>query len=190
MLRRLAHDEELAGCQERWQLCGDVLRGAASAPAPLDFTAKVRAAVAEEPAPAAAPAARPAARWRWGAVLRWRHRSPRSPCSCPANGCLRWPRPRPPSRCSPPPHSYPHPLPPHRRRRPRMRRTTWLPWRRPCPRRRWPRPGVARRPAISRSLAAWRRATSRHRPGWWPRLRPRLQRRGRLAGGSKPVHAS
>lgn len=29
MLRRLAHDEELAGCQERWQLCGDVLRGAA-----------------------------------------------------------------------------------------------------------------------------------------------------------------
>ncbi|CEM59049.1 sigma-E factor negative regulatory protein [Xanthomonas campestris] len=66
LLRRLAHDEELAGCQERWQLCGDVLRGVASAPAPLDFAAKVRAAVAEEPAPAAAPAARPAARWRWG----------------------------------------------------------------------------------------------------------------------------
>lgn len=66
LLRRLAHDEELAGCQERWQLCGDVLRCAASAPAPLDFAAKVRAAVAEEPAPAAAPAARPAARWRWG----------------------------------------------------------------------------------------------------------------------------
>ncbi|WP_043088718.1 sigma-E factor negative regulatory protein, partial [Xanthomonas citri] len=47
LLRRLAHDEELAGCHERWQLCGDVLRGAASAPAPLDFAARVRGAIAE-----------------------------------------------------------------------------------------------------------------------------------------------
>ncbi|EKQ60665.1 hypothetical protein Xlen_11125 [Xanthomonas campestris pv. leeana] len=66
LLRRLAHDEELAGCHERWQLCGDVLRGAASAPAPLDFAARVRGAIADEPAPQAQPAARPGARWRWG----------------------------------------------------------------------------------------------------------------------------
>ncbi|MBV6895214.1 sigma-E factor negative regulatory protein [Xanthomonas euvesicatoria] len=66
LLRRLAHDEELAGCHERWQLCGDVLRGAASAPAPLDFAARVRSAIAEEPAPQAQPATRPGARWRWG----------------------------------------------------------------------------------------------------------------------------
>ncbi|RBG83978.1 hypothetical protein BRM26_19525, partial [Xanthomonas oryzae pv. oryzae] len=63
LLRRLAHDEELAGCHERWQLCGDVLRGAASAPAPLDFAARVRSAIAEEPAPRAQPAARSGARW-------------------------------------------------------------------------------------------------------------------------------
>ncbi|KAB7762394.1 sigma-E factor negative regulatory protein [Xanthomonas maliensis] len=67
LLRRLAHDEELAGCHERWQLCGDVLRGAATAPAPLDFAARVRAAVAEAPAPQRAPRpAATAARWRWG----------------------------------------------------------------------------------------------------------------------------
>ncbi|XUP36181.1 sigma-E factor negative regulatory protein (plasmid) [Xanthomonas axonopodis pv. vasculorum] len=66
LLRRLAHDEELAGCHERWQLCGDVLRGAASAPAPLDFAARVRSAIAAEPAPQAQPVARPGARWRWG----------------------------------------------------------------------------------------------------------------------------
>ncbi|PPU69485.1 sigma-E factor negative regulatory protein [Xanthomonas pisi] len=66
LLRRLAHDEELAGCHERWQLCGDVLRGAASAPAPLDFASRVRSAIADEPAPQAQPAPRSAARWRWG----------------------------------------------------------------------------------------------------------------------------
>ncbi|WP_184629772.1 RseA family anti-sigma factor [Xanthomonas arboricola] len=66
LLRRLAHDEELAGCHERWQLCGDVLRGAASAPAPLDFAARVRSAIADEPVPQAQPSTRPAARWRWG----------------------------------------------------------------------------------------------------------------------------
>ena len=33
LLRRLQHDDELSGCHERWQLCGDVLRGMASAPA-------------------------------------------------------------------------------------------------------------------------------------------------------------
>ncbi|PPT44366.1 sigma-E factor negative regulatory protein [Xanthomonas arboricola] len=66
LLRRLAHDEELAGCHERWQLCGDVLRGAASAPAPLDFAARVRSAIADEPVPQAQPVTRAATRWRWG----------------------------------------------------------------------------------------------------------------------------
>ena len=31
LLRRMEHDPELAGCQERWQLLGDVMRGQASA---------------------------------------------------------------------------------------------------------------------------------------------------------------
>ncbi|MCC4620386.1 sigma-E factor negative regulatory protein [Xanthomonas cassavae CFBP 4642] len=66
LLRRLAHDDELAGCHERWQLCGDVLRGAASAPAPLDFAARVRSAIADEPAPQPQPMPRAAVRWRWG----------------------------------------------------------------------------------------------------------------------------
>ncbi|WP_088061232.1 RseA family anti-sigma factor [Xanthomonas fragariae] len=66
LLRRLAHDEELAGCHERWQLCGDVLRGAASAPAPSDFAARVRSAIAVEPVPQEHRTRRPAARWRWG----------------------------------------------------------------------------------------------------------------------------
>ncbi|MGV6493347.1 sigma-E factor negative regulatory protein [Stenotrophomonas rhizophila] len=51
MLRRLEHDDALAGCHERWQLLGDVLRGQACAPAPLDFAGRVRLAVAEEPLP-------------------------------------------------------------------------------------------------------------------------------------------
>lgn len=45
MLRRLEHDSELSACQERWQVVGDVMRGQACAPAPLDFSARVRQAV-------------------------------------------------------------------------------------------------------------------------------------------------
>lgn len=45
MLRRLEHDGELSACQERWQLLGDTLRGQACAPAPLDFSLKVRQAL-------------------------------------------------------------------------------------------------------------------------------------------------
>ncbi len=37
LLRRMEHDPELAGCQERWQLLGDVMRGHASALAPAGF---------------------------------------------------------------------------------------------------------------------------------------------------------
>lgn len=68
MLRRLEHDDALAGCHERWQLLGDVLRGQACAPAPVDFAARVQAAVAAEPAPHVAPAQAP--RQRRG-LLRW-----------------------------------------------------------------------------------------------------------------------
>lgn len=48
LLRRLQHDDELNACWERWQLCGDVLRGQAQAPAPEGFAAKVALAVAAE----------------------------------------------------------------------------------------------------------------------------------------------
>ena len=57
LLRRLEHDADLTGCWERWQLCGDVLRGQALAPAPAGFADRIRAAVAAETLPAAANAA-------------------------------------------------------------------------------------------------------------------------------------
>jgi len=66
LLRRLQHDDELGGCQERWQLCADVLRGRATAPAPADFAARVRGAVAAEPAPQAPPAPGRRRAWGWG----------------------------------------------------------------------------------------------------------------------------
>ena len=46
LLRRLQHDEELAGCWTRWQLCGDVLRGHASAIVPAGFPQRVANAIA------------------------------------------------------------------------------------------------------------------------------------------------
>jgi negative regulator of sigma E activity len=48
LLRRMEHDIELSGCLERWQLCGDVLRGQARAPAPADFAGRIAAAIAAE----------------------------------------------------------------------------------------------------------------------------------------------
>jgi len=48
LLRRLQHDNELTGCWERWQLCGDVLRGQAQAPAPAGFADRVAAAISAE----------------------------------------------------------------------------------------------------------------------------------------------
>ncbi|UYC10981.1 RseA family anti-sigma factor [Xanthomonas sp. CFBP 8445] len=70
VLRRLQHDEELSGCHERWQLCGDILRGRVSVPAPSDFSARVRQAVAAEAQQAAraqvASAAGKRRTWRWG----------------------------------------------------------------------------------------------------------------------------
>lgn len=48
LLRRLEHDTELTGRWERWQLCGDVLRGQAQAPAPTGFADQIAAAIAAE----------------------------------------------------------------------------------------------------------------------------------------------
>lgn len=48
LLRRLQHDEELAGCWTRWQLCGAVLRGQASVLVRSDFPQRVAAAVAAD----------------------------------------------------------------------------------------------------------------------------------------------
>ena len=56
LLRRLQHDSGLTGCWERWQLCGDVLRGQAQAPAPAGFAERIAVAIAAEPKQAAASA--------------------------------------------------------------------------------------------------------------------------------------
>jgi negative regulator of sigma E activity len=46
MLRRLEHDRELATCWERWQVCGDILRGRHDALLPADFSHRVASAIA------------------------------------------------------------------------------------------------------------------------------------------------
>ena len=46
MLRRLEHDAELAECWERWQLCGDVMRGLHHDLLPADFSRRVALAIA------------------------------------------------------------------------------------------------------------------------------------------------
>lgn len=71
LLRRLQHDESLAQCLSRWQLCGDVLRGQAHAPAPSWFAQRVSDAIAgdsgaEEDTKRATTGWRPA---RWGTGL-------------------------------------------------------------------------------------------------------------------------
>lgn len=48
LLRRLQHDRELGGCWERWQLCGDMMRGGSAMPLPGDFAERVRSALAED----------------------------------------------------------------------------------------------------------------------------------------------
>lgn len=67
LMKRMADDETLAATWERWQLCGDVLRGQAQAPAPHGFAERVAAAIAAQPVQPAANQA-PA---RGGRVLRW-----------------------------------------------------------------------------------------------------------------------
>lgn len=75
MLRRLQHDGELAGCWERWQVAGDVLRGRGHALLPADFSRRVAAAIAA-PAEDATPAVAEAAS---GTVSRPKH-----------HGLMRW----------------------------------------------------------------------------------------------------
>lgn len=74
MLRRLEHDAELAACWERWQVCGDVLRGCHEALLPRDFSQRVADAISDRHAvPGEAAAAAPGkshwVRWSGGAVL-------------------------------------------------------------------------------------------------------------------------
>ncbi|HZW17213.1 MAG TPA: sigma-E factor negative regulatory protein [Luteimonas sp.] len=75
MLRRLEHDGELAACWERWQVCGDILRGRHEALLPADFSRRVADAIAGQDQAAAvatdeASTRRPRwARWGGGAAL-------------------------------------------------------------------------------------------------------------------------
>jgi len=78
MLRRLEHDGELAACWERWQVCGDILRGRHDALLPADFSQRVANAIAGEgqvetasTAATATIATKPPrwARWGGGAAL-------------------------------------------------------------------------------------------------------------------------
>lgn len=48
MLRRLQHDSELAGCWDRWQLAGDIMRGRHDGLLPSDFADRVSRAIAED----------------------------------------------------------------------------------------------------------------------------------------------
>ncbi len=69
LLRRMEHDTELTGCWERWQLCGDAMRGQAQAPAPADFARRIALAIAAEPTRSAANTASSRSRTnlaRWG----------------------------------------------------------------------------------------------------------------------------
>ena len=51
-LKRLSHDEQWRDAFGRWQLCGDVLRGQATAVASGDFAQRVASAIAREHVPA------------------------------------------------------------------------------------------------------------------------------------------
>lgn len=68
MLRRLQHDTVLAAYWERWQLCGDVLRGQRNDLLPPDFARRVADALAgDTAAEAQSPAGRTGPRLgRWG----------------------------------------------------------------------------------------------------------------------------
>ncbi len=68
LMRRMAEDEGLNDTWERWQLCGDVLRGRAQAPAPQGFAERVAAAIAEQ---SIQPAANQEFRQAGNRLLRW-----------------------------------------------------------------------------------------------------------------------
>lgn len=68
LMRRMAEDHTLNDTWERWQLCGDVLRGRAQAPAPQGFAERVSAAIAVQ---ALQPAANQEFRRSGRGLLRW-----------------------------------------------------------------------------------------------------------------------
>jgi negative regulator of sigma E activity len=68
LMRRMREDDALNDTWERWQLCGDVLRGRAQAPAPQGFAERVAAAIAEQ---AVQPAANQEFRRPGSRLLRW-----------------------------------------------------------------------------------------------------------------------
>ena len=66
LLRRLQHDPELAACWDRWNLCGDVLRGRVEVMASNGFSRGVAAALASGPM-SNPPTVAVDSRWlRWG----------------------------------------------------------------------------------------------------------------------------
>lgn len=74
LLRRLQHDQELAGNWERWQVYGDLMRGGVSQLLPADFSQRVVSALEAEaqqaqPAVAARGARTGWTRWAGGAAL-------------------------------------------------------------------------------------------------------------------------
>ncbi|WP_024891098.1 sigma-E factor negative regulatory protein [Luteimonas huabeiensis] len=71
MLRRLEHDTELAACWERWQVCGDVLRGRHAALLPADFAANVARAIAGDAQAQDAVVQSAGQAARRGGLLRW-----------------------------------------------------------------------------------------------------------------------
>ncbi|MCD9028456.1 sigma-E factor negative regulatory protein [Luteimonas sp. BDR2-5] len=68
MRRRLQHDVELSACFERWQVCGDVLRGRRVSLLPTDFAERVTRGIAagDSVAVVAADVARRPRLLRWG----------------------------------------------------------------------------------------------------------------------------
>ena len=68
LMRRLQHDQDLAGCWERWQLAGAVLRGEVGLRVPPAFSARVMDAVAREPVAMQARGSRRWLHWGGGAI--------------------------------------------------------------------------------------------------------------------------
>ncbi len=66
LLRRLQHDPELAACWDRWNLCGDVLRGRVEVMASNGFSLGVIAALAAAPVSKPIKGVADSRRLRWG----------------------------------------------------------------------------------------------------------------------------
>lgn len=70
MLRRLQHDSELAACWERWQVCGEILRGRSDVLLPADFSQRVARAIDDGQAMGRAQTGHAQARKPWR-LVRW-----------------------------------------------------------------------------------------------------------------------